>query len=67
MADLSGNPYASAGANTEVGEDVIRATLTIAWELRTANLIALRGPGAADDPDIKQRLGIADDPTTSPY
>jgi hypothetical protein len=69
MPDLSGNPHAAwitDGPGSDGCTRDSQAILAVAWELRTANLIAVRDH-PAEDPDIKARLGIADDPATSPY
>jgi hypothetical protein len=70
VPELAGNPHARHYAEADTSEDgyaLAAAIMALAWEQRTANLIALREAQAADDPDIKARLGLADDPTTSPY
>jgi hypothetical protein len=64
---LPGNPYARRAEGGATTSDVVQATLAVAYELRTANLIALRGAQAGDDPAVRQRLGLGSESGESPY
>ncbi|MGP5262763.1 MULTISPECIES: hypothetical protein [Glutamicibacter] len=62
MSDLPGNPY----ANMKDGVNETRATLALAYEQRTASLIALMADedyakryGAQVSKEISKRLGLS--------
>lgn len=60
MSALPGNPhYEDAPKRLDTGDGIIEAVLALAFEQRTANLIALdAGIAGADAVAIRERLGL---------